>query len=96
MERADAKLLGSILNEYVRERGLTDDFESINLRSVWNNIMGKRVVGATDRFSFRKGVLYITFSSSLIRNKLYFDRERIIASINRSVGRDIVKKIVFK
>lgn len=96
MERTNAKLLGEILDEYIEERGLEDDFKSIDLRAVWNRVMGKRVANATVRFFFKNGTAYVTLSSSLIKNRLYFNLDGIILSLNNALGSDIVKKIVLK
>ena len=96
MERTDAKLLGTILEEYIEERGLEDDFKSIDLRAVWNKVMGKRVANSKAGFFFKNGTDYITLSSSLIKNRLYFNLDGIIVSLNNALGKDIVKKIVLK
>lgn len=63
----------------------------------WAVIMGPSVDRCTKRiFLSKSGILYVELNSSVVRNELLMLREKIISSLNQSVGASLVNDIVLK
>jgi predicted nucleic acid-binding Zn ribbon protein len=62
----------------------------------WPKIMGPTIERATRRVYFSKGVLYVELNSSVVRNELNMLREKIVRSMNQSVGANVVTEIVLR
>jgi predicted nucleic acid-binding Zn ribbon protein len=62
----------------------------------WPKLMGPTIERSTRRVYLSKGVLYVELNSSVVRNELNMLREKIVRSLNQSVGGNIVTDIVFR
>lgn len=96
MDRQKAKTLGVLLKELIEDEGLKAGLERIDIFNTWDNVVGTRVASVTTGKFFRDGILYCTVSSSMIRNRLYYNLEGIRTSINASLGSEAIQKIVLK
>lgn len=96
MKREEAKPLGVILEQLIKEVGLTESLERIDIFNAWDNAVGERVASVTIGKFFRDGTLFCTISSSMIRNQLYYQLESIKNKINSELAGFPVKKIVLK
>lgn len=61
----------------------------------WPKIMGPTIERATHRVYFSKGVLYVELNSSVVR-ELNMLREKIVRSMNQSVGANVVTELVLR
>lgn len=102
--RKEAQGMSELIVQYIREMKLSSGFNRQRVFEAWDAVSGasRYTVG---RF-FRDGVLYCTISSSVVRNRLYFQRDVLLKELNaylESEGRYIddgvgqpVKNIVLK
>lgn len=102
--RKEAQGMSELIMQYIREMKLSSGFNRQRVFEAWDAVSGasRYTVG---RF-FRDGVLYCTISSSVVRNRLYFQRDVLLKELNaylESEGRYIndgdgqpVKNIVLK
>jgi hypothetical protein len=58
--------------------------------------MGAPVARVTRKVYFRDGIVYVSLYSSVIRNELMMQRNKIVENLNRHVGADIVKDVVLR
>ncbi len=96
MQRIGEKLLGEVLKEYVRESGLAERMQGLDVCDVWNQAVGPRVAAATRDIYFRDGILYCRMSSSSVRNMLYYNLPGIISTINSRLPGAPLRKIVLR
>lgn len=102
--RKEAQGMSELIVQYIREMKLSSGFNRQRIFEAWDAVSGasRYTVG---RF-FRDGVLYCTISSSVVRYRLYFQRDVLLKELNaylESEGRYIddgagqpVKNIVLK
>lgn len=96
MQRTGAVKLGDILTQYIEESGLKDDFLALDIRDAWKDAVGPRVAAATASVRFKDGILYCCIKSSIVRNRLYYNLDGIVSSINGRLGSDYIKKVVLR
>ena len=96
MNRVEFQPIGALLKEYIDEVHLSEGFTRLDVYECWEKAVGKEISRYTINLFFNKGILYCTLSSSLVRNRLYFNLDGIRNELNRTYGKAIVDKIVLK
>jgi predicted nucleic acid-binding Zn ribbon protein len=92
-----AMTIGSIISSYLEQNGmLKSGLLSGRVLSSWDKALGGSVARATMDKHFSNGTLYVTMSSSIVRNVLLQDKESIVKRINEEAGGEYVKKLVLK
>lgn len=92
-----------LVQEFIREMKLSAGVNRQRASEAWNMVSGASAY--TLDVSLDKGILYVTLSSSLVRNQLYFQRDVLIKKVNEFLESDslfvkgegpAVKNIVLK
>lgn len=84
--RKDAQGMQELVAQYIREMKLTSGFNRQRIFEAWDAVSGASRY-TIDRF-FRDGMLYVTISSSVVRNQLYFQRDVLIQKMNEHLDND--------
>lgn len=96
MERENENQIGVLLEKILSSSGLQYRLDLLDLFQAWNDNVGNDVAQSTTNKFFKDGILFCTISSSLVRNRLYFQLDNIKNSMNKQLGSDKIKKIVLK
>jgi hypothetical protein len=96
MRRKNTELLKDVLNQFLQQNKLDKPLLEKRAIDAWQVVLGKNIVSYTSNISIKYGVLYVTVSSSVLRQDLFMSRAGIIQSINKHIGSEIVKDIVFR
>ncbi len=92
----DNKALGGLLKHFMQENNLQPGIDRVNAEAAWEKIMGPGVNSYTEQVSFRQGTLYVTLSSSVLREELSHGRSKIIAMLNEALGKEIIEKVILR
>ncbi len=76
--------------------GLETKIKEMRLVNAWPEIVGVTVSKVTKDVSLRGGVLFVSISSSVVKNELFMLREGLQKALNDRAGEQLVKKIVFR
>lgn len=91
----DAKKIKSILGEFISKNALSDGIDSARVQETWRKLMGKNINAYTKKITLQQDVLVVKLSSSVLRQELSYEKDKIIEMINESLGRDKVRDIRF-
>lgn len=94
--RNESNSLNDVLKAFVRENSLEKGMDKIDVRNAWINLMGKGVNTYTTQIELKRETLYVSLSSSVLRQELAFGKEKIVTMINEELGKDIVKTIILR
>lgn len=86
LERKNAQSVSELMHEYIVEMKLSAGLNTRRIFEAWEQVSG--AAQYTSRQFFRDGTLYVTLSSSVVRNSLSFRREDLIAGINKILEQD--------
>ena len=64
--------------------------------SAWRELLGEGVSHYTKNVYFRRNVLHVQLSSSVLRAELIMNKRNLIDKLNEHAGMEIVKDIVFR
>lgn len=95
-EEKDEQALGGLLKNFIRENNLQKGIDKVNAEAAWESIMGPGVNSYTGQVSFRQGTLYVTLTSSVLREELSHGRSKIVRMLNEELGSDIVQKLILR
>ncbi|MBO4446845.1 MAG: DUF721 domain-containing protein [Bacteroidales bacterium] len=88
LHRKNAMPLGEALRLWIRSEHLGATLNTRRIFLAWDEASG---AGAwTLKKFFREGRLYITLSSSVVRNQLEFQKDSLIEKINGILAKDIL------
>jgi len=88
--------LGEALREFIRENKLQKGMDKVNAREAWTNLMGNGVNNYTTDVELRNGVLFVSLSSSVLREELSHGKSKIIHLLNEELGRDLIRELVLR
>ena len=88
--------LREALNDFIKENRLQQCMDKVHAREAWLQLMGKGVNQYTTAIELRKDTLYVSLSSSVLREELSLGKSKIVAMLNEELGNDLIKNIVLR
>jgi len=88
--------LSEALQEFIVENKLQKGMDRVNARDAWKNLMGNGVNNYTTAIELRNTTLFVSLSSSVLREELSHGTTKIIKMLNEELGKDLITKIVLR
>jgi hypothetical protein len=88
--------ISDVLKDFVDTNNLQKGLDKVNVRDAWAQLMGNGVNNYTTAVQLERDTLYVQLSSSVLREELSYGKEKIIAMLNESLGKDLIKKLVLR
>lgn len=88
--------ISDLLKEFVDSNHLQAGLDKVNVQEAWANMMGNGVNNYTTAVQLERDTLYVQLSSSVLREELSYGKEKIIAMLNESIGKEVIKKLVLR
>lgn len=88
--------IGEVLKEFVETNKLQNGLDKVNVREAWEHMMGHGVNHYTTAIKLERNTLYVQLSSSVLREELSYGKEKIISMLNDALGKEVIKKIIFR
>ena len=92
----DAKSLKSVLNKLIDKNSLSSGLNNVKVQSLWEKTMGVNVNSYTTEINVKNKTLYVSLSSSVLRQELSYGKQKIVDLINDEIGTKIIDKIVLR
>tara|TARA_E500000331_G_scaffold280945_1_gene274286 strand:- start:14 stop:307 length:294 start_codon:yes stop_codon:yes gene_type:complete len=92
----DTKSIKAVLNKFIEKNSLNSGLDNVKVQSLWKRTMGKNVNSYTYDINLKNKTLYVSLSSSVLRQELSYGKEKIIDLINEEFGQSVVKKIILR
>ena len=84
--RKEALTMEEVVSRYIKSMKLAAGLNTHKIYEAWDACSG--AARFTLKRFFRSGKLYITLSSSVVRNQLYFQRDLLVEKINAYLSGD--------
>ncbi len=92
----DHQHLGEALQAFIKENRLQKGIDKVAVRDAWANLMGNGVNNYTTAVELQSGTLFVSLSSSVLREELSHGKSKIIQMLNEQLEKDLIKKIVLR
>lgn len=88
--------IADALKEFVQTNKLEKGLDKVNVAEAWANLMGNGVNNYTSSVNLERETLYVQLNSSVLREELSYGKSKIIKMLNEELGKEIIKKLVFR
>ena len=88
--------ISDALKEFVETNKLEKGLNKVNVADAWAKLMDNGVNNYTTSVNLERGTLYIQLTSSVLREELSYGKQKIINMLNEELGKEIIKKLVFR
>ncbi|MBN2767376.1 MAG: DUF721 domain-containing protein [Paludibacteraceae bacterium] len=96
MRKRNTELLKDVITQVLRQNKLDRPLNEKHIIDAWPEVLGHNINQYTTSLIINKRVLYVTLSSSVLRHDLFMSKDQIRDSLNKYVGADIIKDLVFR
>ena len=86
IHRKEAMTMEEVVSAYIKQMKIAAGLNTQRIFEAWDACSG--AAPYTLRRYFRSGKLYITLSSSVIRNQLLFQKEALVEKMNQHLSQD--------
>lgn len=93
MRRTDSEKLSDIVYRCLREQGLETPLNEFRLIQAWNAVLGKTVSRYTRNLEIHNQTLFVTTSSSSLKNEIMMRRSDLVKALNEYVGAQVICSI---
>ncbi|NJB72277.1 hypothetical protein GGR42_002768 [Saonia flava] len=88
--------LSGALEEFIKKNKLEKGLDKVSARDAWKSLMGNGVNNYTTAIELRNDTLFVSLSSSVLREELSHGKSKIITMLNEELGKELVKKLVLR
>lgn len=96
MRRTQTRAIGDILEEFFKRPYVARKIAEGKLPEFWCEVVGEHVASLTNEVRLANNILYVSVSSSVVRNDLFYRRDQLAELINSRAGMRIVNAIIIK
>jgi len=84
------------LKAFIDKNKLQKGIDKVQVKEAWDLLMGNGVANYTTGVELKGSVLYVSLSSSVLREELSHGKSRIIVMLNDELGKNLVQKLVLR
>jgi hypothetical protein len=93
---ADEIKIGSLLNDFLKKNNLEKGLDKVDAKDAWFKIMKNGVSNYTTDVHLKNKTLYVSLSSSTLREELSYGKEKIINLLNNALEKEAITKIILR
>lgn len=86
LSRKEAQGMDELVRLWLKSMNLVSPLNEQRIFAAWDKVTGAG--GYTLSRYYKKGVLYCSISSSVVRSQLYFQKDRIVQAMNECLSKD--------
>ena len=92
-----SKSVKTILDNMISgSNSLNSGLNNVKVQKIWEQTMGSNVNSYTKEVNLKNKTLYISLSSSVLRQELSYGKQKIVDLINKEIGNEIITKIILR
>lgn len=96
MIRKNTESIGDVIRAFLKDANLESKIFEQKLLRAWPEVLGDEMASYTSQLYIRNKVLYVQFTSSVLRNELMMCRTQLVKSLNKKVGAEVITNIIFR
>ena len=89
----DFKKISEVLREISAQKHIRVGIDKIKIQEAWRTVMGKNIEKYTSDVRYKKGILSVKLKSSVLKEELFFEKEKVIELLNENLGKKYIQEI---
>lgn len=87
--------LGDVIKELLQQYNLEGKLKQARIIEAWPEVTGEMITRHTRDLYIKGRTLFVKLDSPALKNELSYSKSKIILELNKKVGEDVVKDLVF-
>ena len=87
--------IATIIARQLEQSGLDKGIKQASIEHIWSELVGPEITVHTRVVKVNAGRVFVAVDSAVWRQELLFKKESFIEILNRELGEEIVKDIMF-
>ena len=96
MRKSQIQSISEIISALMKNNGHEEKLAEVRIIRSWEEVLGKTVSRYTKNLYIKDRTLFVSMSSSIVRNEIMFMRDELIKRLNENAGKKVIDKIVLK
>jgi hypothetical protein len=88
--------IGEALKEFLKKSKLKSGVQALQIKDVWEEIMGRTIARYTDKIEIINSTLFIHTSVAPLKNELIYQKAKIIERVNEALGEKSINEVVVR
>ena len=88
--------LSEALKGFIKANKLEKGMDKVDAQKAWTKLMGNGVNNYTTSVELKNETLYVSLSSSVLRQELSYGKTKIIKMLNEELGRELITKLILR
>lgn len=88
--------MGEALQQFIKKNKLEKGLDKVDAQEAWAKLMGNGVNNYTTAVELRNSTLFVSLSSSVLREELSLGKSKIITMLNEELGKELITKLVLR
>lgn len=95
MKKTNDEPIKNVLKAFVSSYKHKRKLDQTRIKAIWNKMMGPSIEKYTTKIQLNNKRLFITISSSVLRQELSYGKEKIIDMLNEELGETAIHEVIF-
>ncbi|NEV93492.1 DUF721 domain-containing protein [Psychroflexus sp. YR1-1] len=92
----EEKSMKDLMEIFKNKHRLNPGLDKVDVENAWMTQLGPAIKNYTNEIKFRNNTLTVHLSSSTLREELSYGKEKIIKTLNESLGRELISKLILR
>lgn len=88
--------LSDAIQQFLNQSRIKGDIQAMQVKDVWEQIMGKTIARYTDKLQVFGDKLVITTHVAPLKQELAYQKEKIILRVNEAFGKKIISEVIIQ
>jgi len=89
------KSISDAFSDWVSDSGLEQKFIEANIKTNWEQIVGKTISNCTSQVNVNIPNLYLKINNAPLKEMLFHQKNDLLNTINTYLKKEIIKDIIF-
>ena len=96
MRRDSTKKIDELVNQVLEGMGLAHKLKEYEIKNIWPEVVGQMIASYTKQIDVVNGKLFVSFTSSVVKNEISMVKEGLIQALNDKVGKPVINEIIIR
>jgi hypothetical protein len=88
--------IGEALRDFLNKSKLKSGLRSVQIESIWEEVMGKTIARYTDKLQIINNTLFVYTSVGALKQELVYQKPKIIERLNEALHEQVITEIIVK
>ncbi|HVY76460.1 MAG TPA: DUF721 domain-containing protein [Puia sp.] len=88
--------LSDAIKQFLNKSRLKGEVLALQVKEIWEQIMGKTIARYTDEIEIHGHTLYIHTTVAPLKQELLYKKEQIRDRVNEALGEKLIKEVIIR